>query len=158
LWQSVSGDAGFNAGLRLHESRAWAMNELTPAEFGRHVERGEVIAVPGSDALAILIREQLPSEDSALRPTMVVGGPDGVIALLERIRAIAGVTPRVRIATNAPLLAQNLKQLAQAGYGSPEWTMHVLGRRMDDASPLPEVDPARLILAETPDRLVPPRW
>jgi hypothetical protein len=36
--------------------------------------------------------------------------------------------------------------------------MHILGRRMDDDSLLPAIDPARLILQEPPDRLVPPRW
>jgi len=154
----VSADPSFNAGLRLHEPRPWAMNELTAADFVKHVERGEVIVTPAGDALTILVREQLPSEDSALRFSTIVGGVDGAIALLEKVRGIAGTTARVRIASDSPLITSGLVHFEATGHRSPEWTMHVLGRRMDDGTPLPAVDPSRLVLAEPPDRLAPPRW
>jgi len=158
LWEMVSADPGFNAGLRLHESRAWAMNELTADAFARHLERGEVVVTPSREAVAIVVREHLPTEDSALRPTTLVGSAGGALELLEKVRHIAGDTMRTRIPADSSLLTRDLQTFEAAGYHSPEWTMHVLGRRMDDGTPLPAVDPSRLVLAEPPDRLVPPRW
>jgi hypothetical protein len=134
------------------------MNELTPDEFTRHVERGEVVVTPSRGALAIVVREHLPTEDSALRPTTLVGSAEGALELLEKVRHIAGDTMRTRIPADSPLLTAHVEAFEAAGYHSPEWTMHVLGRQMDDGTPLPAVDPARLVLAEEPDRLLPPRW
>jgi len=158
LWAVVEMDPGFAAGLRLYEPRAWALNELTRPAFVRHVERGEVIVTPGGDALAIIVNEQLPSEDSALRAAVLVGAPESQLELLEKVRSVAGVTVRLRVAANSPLRSEHLALFERAGYRSPEWKMHVLGRRMDLGTPLPEVRASRLVLAEAPDRLIPPRW
>ena len=65
LWRNRDVDANFNAGLRLYEPRAWAMQELNVELFRRHVERGEVAFQRHESGLAIgiIVREQLPSED-----------------------------------------------------------------------------------------------
>ena len=165
LWRLVDADASFNAGLRLYEPRAWAMNELTLDAFAHHVERGEVIICgkpvgKAADdwAVAVMLREQLPSEDSALRAAVLLGGVERAIELLEKVRGIAGQTMRLRLADTSPLLLDGGARFAAAGYRSPDWTMHILGRRMDPAFPIPAVDPTHVILAEPPDRIVPPRW
>jgi hypothetical protein len=165
LWPLVSQDASFNAGLRLFEPRAWAMNELTRGAFERHMERAEVVVTgspasgePDGWALAIIPRVQLPSEDSALRAAVLVGGVEPAIELLERVRSIAGDSMRLRLPEKSPLFADNAARFAEAGYRSPEWAMHILGRSMDAGVTIPAADPARVILAEQPDRLEAPRW
>jgi hypothetical protein len=165
LWPLVSVDATFNFGLRLFEPRAWAMNELTRDAFERHLERGEVVVSgnqasnnAGDWALAIMPRVQLPSEDSALRAALLVGGVEPAIELLEKVRSIAGESMRLRLPEKSPLFVDNLARFEAAGYRSPDWAMHILGRDMDAAMPIPAADPMRVVLAEPPDRLEAPRW
>jgi GNAT superfamily N-acetyltransferase len=165
LWRLVLEDPSFQAGLRLYEPRAWAMNELTHDAFVRHLERGEVVVsgIPANDspegwALAIVPSVQLPSEDSALRAALLVGGVEPAIQLLETVRSVAGETLRLRLAEAGPLFADNLDRFGAAGYRSPKWAMHILARRMDDGVPIPAPDPGRVVLADQPDRLEPPRW
>ncbi len=165
LWPLVSEDASFNAGLRLFEPRAWAMNELTRDAFARHLERAEVVVSgspssdkPGAWAIAIMPRIQLPSEDSALRAALLVGGVEPAIELLEKVRSIARESMRLRLPEKSPLFADNVARFDEAGYRSPDWAMHILGRSMDTAVPIPAADPARVILADQPDRLEAPRW
>jgi len=39
---------------------------------------------------------------------------------------------------------------ASAGYRSPNWALHLLGRLLDARHPVPDVDPARVVLADPP--------
>jgi hypothetical protein len=155
VWAVVDRSPDFIAAQRLYEPRPWAMAELTAAKFARHVERGEVITM-GDRAVAILLREQLAGEDSSLRLSLLIGEAEPVIELAERLRTIAGQTVRFRLTSGGPLQTQGHEKLLAAGYRSPEWTLHLLGRPIDSAHPIPEVDPARLILADRPAAVIKP--
>ena len=162
LWASLSDDATFLAGQRLYEPRPWAMGELTAAAFARHVERGEVIvagrpsgATGDGWALAILLREQLPGEDSSLRLALLVGDAPRVLELVEQARALAGQTLRFRIPDESPLRTSGHERLLAAGYQSPDWKLHLLGRPMGSAYPIPRLDPARVVLGDRPTRFEP---
>ncbi|HUP83114.1 MAG TPA: GNAT family N-acetyltransferase [Candidatus Limnocylindria bacterium] len=155
LWALVDLAPDFVAALRLYEPRPWAIGELTAERFARHVERREVISFDDR-AIAILLREQLAGEDSSLRLAMLMGDVAPVIELVERIRAIAGKTVRFRLSGGGPLQTDGHDQLLAAGYRSPDWTLHLLGRPIDRAHPIPEVDPARVVLAEKPAPIIAP--
>ncbi|MEP7158783.1 MAG: GNAT family N-acetyltransferase [Chloroflexota bacterium] len=162
LWRRLDGDATFNAARRLYEPRPWAMGELSEGRFARHLERGEVVVFGGSDgqgtdwALAILLREQLPGEDSTLRLALLCGDVSPAIDLLDRTRALAWSTLRFRLADASPLRTTGHDQLDSAGYHSGEWTLHLLGRPIDADHPIPDVDPARLVLADPPQPILEP--
>jgi hypothetical protein len=167
LWRRVDADATFNAGERLFEARSWAMAELTESLFLRHVERGEVFVLrsesggPGASgwALAILVDEQLPSEDSALRLSLLVGDGPAALLMVERIHDLTGDVLRYRVPTDAPLVSGHEPEFNAAGFYSPgDWEMHILARDMSDDHPIPAADPARVILSDAPEPLTPPRW
>ena len=164
LWARVDGDATFNAAQRLYEPRPWAMGELSAARFARHVARGEVVVFgdaggQGTDwALGILLREQLPGEDSTLRIALLCGEIGPAIEMLDRTRALAGTTVRFRLAEESPLSTTGHDALAAAGYHASEWTLHILGRPIDADHPIPEVDPAALILADAPSPSLEAPW
>ena len=152
----AGGDAGFQAAQRLYEPRPWALGELTAERFARHVERGEVITA-GDRAVAILLREQFPGEDSSVRLALLVGEVDAMLDLVNAVRAAAGDrTLRFRLAEAEEITASTHDRLTAAGYRSGEWSLHILGRAIDPAHPLPEVDPKRLILADEPRNVVEP--
>jgi GNAT superfamily N-acetyltransferase len=155
LWSSVSSDAGFNAAQRLYEPRPWALGELTAERFARHVERGEVVA-EGDRAVAILSREQFAGEDSSLRLALLTGDPGSVVALVERLRTAAAKTVRFRLAEDSPLAHDTHERLIAAGYRSPDFKLHILGRPIDEDHPIPDVDPARVVLADEPVPIVEP--
>jgi hypothetical protein len=46
----------------------------------------------------------------------------------------------------------------EGGFVTRDWEMHLLARRMDAGEALPDVDPARLVLADAPEHIEPPRW
>jgi GNAT superfamily N-acetyltransferase len=155
LWSIVLGDAGFNAAHRLYEPRPWALGELTAERFARHVERGEVIT-SGKGAVAILTREQFAGEDSSLRLALLIGTPEDIVALLERLRAAAGKTTRFRISEDWPLAGDLHDRLLAVGYRSPDFKLHILGRPIDSSHPIPAVDPARVVLADEPQPILEP--
>jgi GNAT superfamily N-acetyltransferase len=155
LWQIVAGDPGFSAAQRLYEPRPWALGELSAERFARHVERGEVLS-NGGRAVAILLREQLAGEDSSLRLALLVGEPAHAVELVEHLRAAAGRTVRFRIPENAPLADDLHDRLLAAGYRSPDFRLHILGRPIDAGHPIPDVDPARIVLADTPEKILEP--
>ncbi|MEP7360843.1 MAG: hypothetical protein ABI744_04610 [Chloroflexota bacterium] len=158
LWTFLSDEASFNAAQRLYEPRPWALCELTADRFARHVERGEVITIDGR-AVAILLREQLVGEDSSLRPALLVGDVEGTFELLERTRELAGRTFRFRLPLDSALDLAGHDRLIAAGYHSSDWALHILGRLMDGAHPLPDIDAKRLILADEPQPILePPRF
>jgi hypothetical protein len=158
LWNFVSNDAGFQATQRLYEPRPWALGELTAARLARHLERGEVIELDGR-ALAIMSREQLAGEDSSLRLALLVGDVDGMLDLVAWVRSAAGErTIRFRLPEEGPAAEAAHEQLVAAGYRAGEWALHVLGRPIDAAHPVPGVDPSRLILADEPAAVLEPPW
>lgn len=155
LWSIVSGDAGFRAAHRLYEPRPWALGELTADRFARHVERGEVLT-DGVHAVAILSREQLAGEDSSLRLALLIGEPESVVALVEQLWTVGGKTMRFRLPEDDPRAQDTHDRLIGAGYRSPDFKLHVLGRPIDDGHPIPAVDPARVVLAEEPQPFAEP--
>ncbi|MEX2546180.1 MAG: hypothetical protein WD830_00130 [Chloroflexota bacterium] len=163
LWRRLTADPTFTAGQRLFEARSWAMAELTEAAFRRHVERGEVVVsrepvADGGWAIAILVGEQLPSEDSALRLALLCGDGPSAAALADEIRRLAGHSIRFRVPAEAPMITGHEKRFREAGFVTRDWEMHLLARQMHDGQPIPAADPARLVLADTPARIEPPRW
>lgn len=155
LWQFAADDAGFAAGHHLYEPRPWALGELTVERFARHVERGEVLT-DGSRAVAILTRQQSAGEDSSLRLALVVGEPEGVVNVVDRLRTAAGRTLRFRLPEEGPHAQDMHDRLIAAGYRSPDFKLHVLGRPIDREHPIPPVDPARVDLADEPGPIVEP--
>ncbi len=162
-WRRLSGDATFAAGEQLYEPRSWAMQELTEAQFHRHIERGEVVvntgAVQGDGwAIAILVSEQLPSEDSSVRLALLCGEGRAAAALAGEIHRLTDEPVRFRVPVGAPMITGHERRFRHAGFVTPDWELHILARQMDDGAPLPPVDPSHLILADAPARIEPPRW
>jgi hypothetical protein len=140
----------------LYEPRPWALGELSAERFARHVERGEVLNFDDR-ALAILLRDQMAGEDSSLRLALLIGEIDGMLELLAAVHAAAGErTLRFRLADRDQISANTHDPLAAAGYQSGEWSLHILGRTIDDANPVPDIDPARLVLGDEPRNVVEP--
>ena len=152
LWSWLDADPTFAAARRLYEARPWAIQELTKKAFATHMERGEVVSAsgPGGRALAILPRDQAPSEDSSLRLALLVGDAPAAVRLLEAVRHAAGQTARVRVPSDAPMLASDEAVFAEAGYRSPAWRLHLLARPLDAEHPAPAVDPVALVLGDEP--------
>lgn len=157
LWQALSADPTFLAGARLYEPRGWAMQELTRAIFERHVQRGEVLlnGSPGEDgsgrwALAIMLREHLPTEDSSLRLALLVGDGGRALQLAQRTRELAYEMIRFRVPLDAPLTADNEPDWPSWGFHRTEFRLHVMGRPLDPDHPAPAIDPARLQLSDLP--------
>ena len=156
LWPLVSRDPTFNAAARQYEARPWAIQELTEQAFAAHLANGEVVvsgepAEGTSDwALGILPGEQPPAEDSSLRVSMLIGDPRHAVELLERGRSLAGESLVVRVPNPSPLLDDAPEVFEAAGYRSPNWMLHLLGRPLDTNHPAPDVDPSRLVLEDAP--------
>jgi GNAT superfamily N-acetyltransferase len=154
LWQFVAADAGFSAAHRLYEPRPWALGELTAERFARHIKRGEVMANGGG--VGVLTRDQFAGEDSSLRLASLIGEPERVVALVDGMRAAAGKTLRFRIPEGWPLADDLHDRLIAAGYRSPDFKLHILGRPIDDEHPIPDVDQARVALADDPRQILEP--
>ena len=164
LWHRLSADATFLAAHRLYEARSWAMAELTEALFRRHLERGEVIVSRDPSpqegwAIAILVSEQLASEDLSVRLAVLTGDGPGAVVLADQIRRVSDQAIRFRVPTDAPMIKGHEEAFAAAGFVTRDWEMHILARSMDGDHPIPDVDPRHVVLAEPPaPGLVPPRW
>lgn len=156
LWRSLSADATFELGRRLYEPRPWAMQELNQEAFRGHLQRGEVLvgkAPPQESdavAVAILVREQMPAEDSALRLALLAGDGSAAVRLADQARQLAAETIRFRLPDRAPLLAGHEEDFAAAGFVTPDWELHVLERPIDASHAPPAFDPAALVLADPP--------
>lgn len=162
-WRRLSSDPTFASGQRLFEARSWAMAELTQALFRRHVERGEVVvnreaSAQDGWAVAILVGEQLPSEDSALRLALLVGDGPASAALADQIRRIVDQPIRFRVPVDAPMIDGHEDRFRAAGFVTRDWEMHILARPMDADHPVPEAHHSRLALATLPEAVQPPRW
>ena len=113
----------------------------------------------GGWALAILINEQMPGEDSSLRLALLVGDGPAAAQLADEVRGLAGESIRFRIPADAPMITGNEELFREVGFVTPAWELHVLARPMDADHPIPEADPTRVVLADPPrPSLVPPRW
>ncbi len=160
LWDALTNDPTFGAGIRLYEPRAWAMQELTRADFERHVQHEEVIVsgTPRDDgvgtwAMAIFVREHQPAEDPSLRLALLAGDGRRAAALLERAHHLADEPIRFRLPDGAPLMAALRAELPGPALHVGEFRLDVLGRQLA-ASSLPPIDAQRLILADPPAPLV----
>lgn len=159
LWSMLSSDPSFNAAARLYEPRPWALEELTEAKFVEHVRRGEVIVRDqGELAVAILVADVPPAEDSAIRLAVVGGAPQAAFELVEEARRLAGESVRIRYADGAPLVADVEQLYRDAGYEFPEWELHILSRPIDAEHPVLAVDPTALVLDEPPEAIVVPAY
>ena len=87
---------------------------------------------------------------------LLIGEPQGVVDLVERLRTIAGKTLRFRLPEKAPLADDMHDRLMAAGYRSPDFRLHILGRPIDETHPIPEVDPKRVVLADKPQASLQP--
>ncbi len=158
LWQALSEDPTFISGARLYEPRGWAMQELTESLLERHVQRAEVLVngLPGDGsgrwAMAILLREQLPAEDSSMRLALVSGDSERALQLVRRTRELAYEMVRFRVPVDGPLTAQNEAEWLAADYHRGDFRLHILARPLDTDHPAPDIDPGRLILADDPVR------
>ena len=160
LWAAISADESFRLAASLYEPRPWALDELTPDKFVAHVRAGEVLTLGGRGAfaVAVLVGDVAPAEDAALRFALLCGVPNAAFQLLEELRDLADEPIRFRYAAGAPLVETIEDRYRAAGYAFPEWAMHVMARRIDEANPVPEIDPGALILADPPAAtIVPPR-
>ena len=159
LWRRLASDPTFAAGQRLYEARSWAFGELTQDLFHRHVERGEVLVGrhDSSWALAILVGEQFPSEDSALRFSLLVGDGRGAAALADEVRQSVGETVRFRVPVDAPMIRGHEHDFAGAGFviTCGLGTSHP-GAELDSGPPIPPVEADRLVLLDPPQRLATP--
>lgn len=160
-WERVDRDPTFAAGQRLYEPRPWAMQELTQPSFAAHAARGEVIRheVGAEWAVAIMVGDQLPSEDSALRLAILCGTGAGAAELVDRARRTIGADVRFRVPAGAPMVAGHEQRFSAAGFVTPDWELHILARPMDPAThPVPAIDAARVVLADPPERISYPVW
>ena len=159
LWSMLSSDPSFNAAARLYEPRPWALEELTEAKFADHVRRGELIVRDqGGPALAILVADVPPAEDSAIRLAVVGGAPRAAFELVEEARRLATESIRFRYADGAPLVADVEQLYRDAGYEFPEWALHILTRPIDAEHQVPTVNAAALVLEEPPEEIVVPAY
>lgn len=149
-WERLSADPTFTAAHRLYEHRAWELRELTRDAFDSHIAQAEVVGLHDADdgawALAILPREALPSEDVSLHLALVCGEPRMAAALAAEAQRLADAPLRFRL----PDGAVDDSAFTDAGFLPREWTLDILGRRLDDDHPPPAVDQATLRLADAP--------
>ena len=159
LWRMVEDDPTFICGQRLYEPRPWGLQELTLELFHRHVIRGEVIA-DTDEAVAILVGEQLPAEDSSLRLATLIGSGPAAAELAARMHRVIGETFKFRVPVDSPMIAGDAERaFRDAGFVTPLWELHVLARPMDDATqPVPPLDVRRVILSDTPGPIRWPSW
>jgi hypothetical protein len=158
-WQRVSRDPTFDAGGRLYELRAWAMQELTEEAFNGHVARSEAFGIEtaGEWALAILPAEAMPTEDVSIHLALLAGQPDAALQLATEIRRMAGESIRFRQPiTDTPMGAAQEASYEAEGFRARPFELHILGRLASGRSALPKVDPRRLLLTDPPRRLIRP--
>jgi len=135
-WLRLSEDPSFDAGARLYEHRAWALQELTEQAFRAHLERGEVLAAEQGDgkwALAILEREALPAEDVSLHLSLLAGN-DGQAALqlVSNVQRLCEGPLRFRVPDDPTALgAFDEEAFATAGFVGREWQLDILGRTFE---------------------------
>jgi GNAT superfamily N-acetyltransferase len=158
MWRRLAADPGVAAAHRLYEPRPWAFEEISEAKFGRHVQRGEVLLLDDSGgwALAILVRRPQPAEDSAFRFALLAGDGRAALELIEAARRLAGETIRFRVAADAALFADNEQAFREAGYVSREWALDILSRQIDAAHPIPPIDLAAVVIADSPEPILRP--
>lgn len=166
LWAWLDRDETFNAGARLYEPRPWALEELTESKFREHLRRGEVITQKQSGdgsngdggALAILVRDLPPTEDSALRLAVVAGAPRAAFELIDMVRRTANETIRLRYPEGASLIDGARQSYIEAGYELSDWAMVILARPIDTAHPVPPVDARAVVMEDRPRAVItPPR-
>jgi GNAT superfamily N-acetyltransferase len=158
-WEWLDGDASFEAVKRLYEPRPWALEELTEKKFSDHVRRGEVIVRNQDDAsraLAIVVRNVAPAEESAIRFALLAGSAADAWQIAEAASAGSETPVRFRYGEDSPVVAGFEQSYRDAGYTFSEWPLHIMARLVDDAHPVPEADPAAVILEDAPEAVITP--
>jgi hypothetical protein len=153
-WELVRQEPRFAASGRLYERRSWTEQELSEQAFRRHLADGEVVGYEDRGwGLAIVTRQSEPAEDAGIHLAVVVGDDAGLPEFANRIRQTAGENVRFRLQADhvGEQLASGLRAV---GFEPWPWELHILGRPGPAATP--PVDPARLILAETPAAVIRP--
>ena len=160
-WRLVSSDQTFNAGASLYEPRPWAMEELTAKKFRQHLSLGEVIvhrSTNGGEAVGILVAHMPPAEDPDLDFALVVGTPLAAFELVDHARHTANAAMRFRYPIRAPLVNDVRQSYVEAGYELSDWALHIFARPIDETHPVPDVNPAALVLEDMPQAVItPPR-
>jgi GNAT superfamily N-acetyltransferase len=136
-WARLSADEAFQAGARLYEHRAWALQELTHEAFAAHLGRGEVLAEENDDgswALAILEREALPAEDVSLHLSLLAGHDwQATLRLVSAVQRLCEGPVRFRLVDVAGAPGVDEEAFAAAGFVGREWRLDILGRPLDPA-------------------------
>lgn len=163
LWSSLAADTSFVGGARLYEPRPWAFEELTESKFGEHGRLGEVVVHEVAEdesesalAVAILVADVAPAEDSGIRLAVLGGAPRAAFELVEHARRLAGEPITFRYPVGAPLVSDVEQRYRERGYDLSDWELHILARPIDDANPLAEIDETQIVLAEPPERIAIP--
>jgi GNAT superfamily N-acetyltransferase len=134
-WARLSADEAFQAGARLYEHRAWALQELTQQAFSAHLGRGEVLAQEndgGSWALAILEREALPAEDVSLHLSLLAGHDwRATLRLVSAVQRLCEGPIRFRLVDAAGAPSVDEEAFAAAGFVGREWRLDILGRPLE---------------------------
>ena len=157
LWAIVSADLSFTEGQRLYEPRPWALEELTRDKFAAHLARGEVIVRSKNEkSVAIIVKDIAPAEEAAVRLALMCGAAGAAFELMEQVRSTTEAPVRFRFALGAPVASGFEDRYRSAGYETSEWPLHILARPLDEAHPVPPVDPAALILADQPGAVITP--
>lgn len=157
LWSALWSDATFIGGARLYEPRPWALEALTEEKFAEHARLGEVLVHNnGGRAVAILVADVAPAEDSAIRLAVLDGAPRAAFELVEQARRLAREPITFRYPVGAPLVNDVTQLYRERGYDLSDWELHIFARPVDDTHPLPPIDPAVLVLEEIPQAIVIP--
>jgi hypothetical protein len=158
-WTLLKQDPTFTAGRGLYEARGWTMRELTADRFMAHVARGEVLAFHSSDtwALAILVGDAQPAEDTIIHLSPMAGASTAALHLASRIRETMDEPIRFRLPEALAATFPPEEAFAADGFPARPWLQHILARE-SSTNELPPIDPARLALADPPQRVIaPPR-
>lgn len=167
-WARLKDDPTLSAAGGLYEPRAWSLQTLTEDRFRAHVARGEVLvwppeiadagSPPGPGEWTLGVMRLVEGVEWPSMPSCLVGDGGSVLRMLDSIGGRRPGVPPFRLPDpDPPLLAGVSEAFDAAGYVPHKRATHLLARPLDEAHPIPAVDPGRLILAEEPRPIaVPP--
>lgn len=162
-WAWLSNDPGMRDGHGLYELRPWSFQALTYERLATHIAAGEVLAwpvgveTPGTGSALAIVPRLDDASDQWMRVAHLCGDPDGALALVDALthallrgdgsdRAAVGL----RLPEPSSLVAGREAEWQARGFTPAGHVSIVVERPLDAVHPLPEVDPARLVLADAP--------
>ncbi len=151
-WARLESDATFVAGNRLYEWRVWALQELTRDRFAAHVRAGHVLtygnARHGNEWAAAIVSVADLAAD-LLHLALLCGSGGRALELAHRAQQLAGERMRFRLPDpDPPLLRDVAADPSAAGFPAHRSALHVFGRALSGADPLPEPDAPHLLVYE----------